>query len=321
MNDEYRDYSHFLYAGKKAPGTIEQRLGDLKRFQTSTKIAPNDATAQQLLSYMASGYARWSPSYSKRIRGTLRSFYQWRVAEGLATTDPSSKLPPIKVPKRRARRPAPDDQVLAAFEAGTLVEQAIVTLAASMGLRRQEIAGLPLDAREGRELRVLGKGGHERTLPLDDESYRVLLALEAQALPGERYYLPGRFPGTHLHHHTVYEYIKRLMPKQFPHSLRYRAATVGFRETKDIRATQEFLGHASLATTEIYVESDRRDVAALTRATSIARIRQPTQAQLSGLDALLAAAAAIGTELEPHGWTINIIKSSAVTPNATVGSQ
>ncbi|WP_181064202.1 tyrosine-type recombinase/integrase [Pseudoclavibacter sp. AY1F1] len=321
MNDEYRDYRHYLYAGRKAPGTIEQRLGDLERFQRTTGLLPRKATARELLTYMSNGYSDWSPSYSKRIRGTLRSYYQWRVQDGRASEDPSESLPPIKVPKRRARRPAPDEVVLAAFDSGTLVERAIIALAASMGLRRNEIASLPLSARDGSTLRVVGKGSRERVLPLDSDTLHLLVELEGQVLPGQHYYFPGRFPGTHLHSHTVYEYVKRLMPEEFPHSLRHRAGTKGFRETKDIRATQELLGHASLATTEVYIESDLRDVAALTRATSMSRIRNPSSQPLTGLEDLIEAAAKLGSQLAPFGWDVQIIRSSQPAPDATVGVQ
>lgn len=309
MSDKYRGYRNYLFAGQKAPGTIEQRVGDLERFERSTGLEVEAATGEDLFQYMANGYGVWAPQYAKRIRGSLRSYFAWRAATGLAQHDPSQDLPSVKIQKRRHRRPAPDDQVLEAFSRGSLQERAILALTAAMGLRRNEVATLPLSARSGGELTVIGKGGKERVLELDDLTKHLLVSIEREATPGTQYYFPGRFPGSHLHPQTVYSYVKNSLPDESPHTLRHRAGTVGYRRTKDIRATQEFLGHASLATTEIYVELDRKSVAAFTKATSLSVAGEEFDGiPLYSAGDLIQQATDLGVLLDPLGWSMSLMR-------------
>lgn len=320
MNDRFRTYRHHLYAGRKAPGTILQRIGDLERFERSTQILIEDASGEDLLQYMADHHHLWAPEYSKRIRASLRSYFQWRAAADPDATDESRNLPSVRIPKKRHRRPAADDLVLAAFDKASLRERTILALAAGMGLRRTEIATLPLLARQDRELTVLGKGQRERILELDDLTLHLLRSIEAESATGEVYYFPGRWSGTHLHPTTVYEYVKRMLPDESCHTLRHRAGTTGYRRTKDIRATQDFLGHSSLATTEIYVELDKRSTSAITRATSLANAGDSVPA--SSLESLLAEAADLSQKLLPYGWNVNLTNAallSAATEKEVAG--
>ncbi|MBS3177257.1 MULTISPECIES: tyrosine-type recombinase/integrase [unclassified Pseudoclavibacter] len=308
MKDKFTSYRQYLFAGQKAPGTIAQRVGDLQRFERSTGSEIEDATPEILLEYMADHYAIWAPQYCKRIRSSFRSYFQWRAMTLPGQIDASRDLPSVKIPKKRHRRPAPDDLVLDAFDKATLRERAILALAATMGLRRIEIATLQLSARSDRELTVVGKGQRERVLILDDITLHLLRSIEAETAPGVRYYFPGRWAGSHLHPQTVYVYVKRMMPHECLHTLRHRAGTTGYTRTLDIRATQEFLGHSSLATTEIYVELDRRSTAAITEATSFANARDPDTSE--PLDKLLSQATHLAGKLAQHGWNIDIIKST-----------
>lgn len=308
MKDKFTSYRQYLFAGQKAPGTIAQRVGDLERFERSTGSDVEEATPAILLEYMADHYATWAPQYSKRIRASFRSYFQWRALTVPGAADASRDLPSVKIPKKRHRRPAPDDLVLDAFEKASMRERAILALAATMGLRRNEIATLKLMARNDRELTVVGKGQRERVLILDDITLHLLRAIEAETAPGVRFYFPGRWADSHLHPQTVYMYVKRMMPQECLHTLRHRAGTTGYTRTKDIRATQEFLGHSSLATTEVYVELDRRSTAAITEATSFANAREGGSSE--PLDKLLSQATLLAGKLAQHGWSIDVIKSS-----------
>lgn len=319
MKDKFTSYRQHLYAGKNAPGTIKQRVGDLQRFERTTKLDIETATPAELLDYMADHYSTWAPEYSKRIRASLRSYFQWRAANVEGAIDASLQLPSVRIPKKRHRRPAPDDLVLDVFDKAPLRERTILALAGTMGLRRNEIATLKLSARSGKELTVVGKGERERVLVLDDLTLHLLRSIEAETAPGTRFYFPGRWGDTHLHPTTVYTYVKRMMPDECLHTLRHRAGTTGYARTKDIRATQEFLGHSSLATTEIYVELDRRSTAAITEATSFANARATTFSP--PLESLLAEATDLADKLAAHGWSINIIKSATMAPEAVAGGQ
>lgn len=308
MKNKFTPYRQYLYAARKAAGTIHQRVGDLERFERSTKSDIEQATPAELLDYMADHYTTWAPEYSKRIRASFRSYFQWRSSVVHGAIDASRDLPSVRIPKKRHRRPAPDDLVLDAFEKATLRERTILALAATMGLRRNEIATLQLSARCHQDLTVVGKGQRERVLVLDDMTLHLLRSIEGETPPGVRYYFPGRWGDTHLHPTTVYSYVKRMLPQECLHTLRHRAGTIGYRRTKDIRATQEFLGHSSLATTEVYVELDRRSTAEITQATSLANAGDPRPSE--PLEKLLSQATQLAGKLAQHGWDIEIMKSS-----------
>lgn len=133
-------------------------------------------------------------------------------------------------------------------------------------------------------------------------------AIEAETAPGIRYYFAGQWADSHLHPQTVYMHVKRMMPQECLHTLRHRAGTTGYTRTKDIRATQEFLAHSSLATTEIYVELDRRSTAAITEATSFANAREGSASE--SLDKLLSQATLLAGKLARHDRSIDVTKSS-----------
>jgi site-specific recombinase XerD len=103
-------------------------------------------------------------------------------------------------------------------------------------------------------LRVIGKGGHERTVPISDE-----LAAELVAVPGP-YVFPavdrwGNVIGPHITPHQLGKLIAAALPDNWTvHTLRHRFATKAYQATGDIRAVQELLGHASPVTTAIYTQ-------------------------------------------------------------------
>ncbi|WP_448810541.1 tyrosine-type recombinase/integrase [Agromyces bauzanensis] len=170
--------------------------------------------------------------------------------------------------------------MLDAFEAGTLHERAIIALAATMGLRRTEIATLhPMDRTEN-TLRVLGKNRAVRYLQLDENTLACLLSLEEEQ-GRESYYFPGRFGG-HVHPATVYKWAKALIGHDWTlHACRRRAATEGYRATHNVYAVQQFLGHSSIATTQIYVNVNAEDVAAVANTATLSR--SPTSRHIAGL--------------------------------------
>lgn len=130
----------------------------------------------------------------------------------------------------------------------------MVLLAAEHGLRRGggEIARVHtndlVEDLLGWSLRVHGKGGKDRVVPLREE-----LANDLRALP------PGwAFPspsGGHLTEHHVGKIIARVLPGGWTaHTLRHRFATVAYAGTRDLLAVQEMLGHAKPETTRGYVQ-------------------------------------------------------------------
>jgi integrase/recombinase XerC len=225
-------------------------------------VSPDD-----LVLYLGSGadLGGWKPEYMKKVRSSFRSFYRWAVLSGRMANDPAYALAPIGVP-RAIPHPTPEDVVLAAFLQASLPVRAMILLAATEGLRRSEIAALHSSNRHGSVLQFVGKGGRERAVPLDSLTHATLIELEGEH-GTDSFYFRGRFGG-HVHSSTVYKWVTELTPGWDLHSLRHRAATMGYAGTKDLRATQEVLGHASPATTQIYTAVSMSDLRAVVSAAS-----------------------------------------------------
>ncbi|MGH2525647.1 MAG: tyrosine-type recombinase/integrase, partial [Actinomycetota bacterium] len=223
------------------------------------------------------GYAR--ASVARRV-GAIHTFYRWASANGHVHVDPAallgrpkvaSRLPVVlRVPEATALvetpEPASDDDVAHAV---ALRDRAILELMYGSGLRVSEVASLTLDRvdlRRGRVL-VLGKGSKERDLPLSDPTRDALMAwirrgrpiLAADSQPAlflnrkndqlgvrDIRRLVGRYGGAALAGRRV-----------TPHTLRHSFATHLLEGGADIRAVQELLGHASVATTQRYTHVSR----------------------------------------------------------------
>lgn len=244
-------YKRHLHSFGYAQGTVNSRAADIRRLEEHIGD-PLQLTASELLEFLSSRIGIWAPEYRKRVAASVRVFYRWATDEGLIDENPASRLPPVRVP-RSLPRPAPDAVVLDAFARGTLAERAMIALGATLGMRREEIASAHPRDRLGSRLRVVGKGSHERVLPLDELTGSLLVQLEVEQ-GIDHYYFPGRFGG-HLHPATVGKFIRQQLGGGWStHTLRHRAATVGLESTGDIRAVQEMLGHRSIATTQIYTQ-------------------------------------------------------------------
>ncbi|MCX7521961.1 tyrosine-type recombinase/integrase [Microbacterium sp. STN6] len=257
---------HLLAAGKSA-GTVKQRMGDIERF--SRRYPELFAVcAEDLVVYLGVGAecAGWKPEYLKKIRASFRSFYRWAHLSGRMASDPAYALMPVAVP-RPLPHPTPEDVVLEAFAQASLAVRAMILLAATEGLRRSEIAALHPRNRRSNTIRFFGKGSRERAVPLDELTRTTLVQLEHEQ-GTDTFYFPGRFGG-HLHSSTVYKWVTELTRGWTLHSLRHRAATMGYAGTKDLRATQEVLGHSSPATTQIYTAVAFADLQAVVSAASL----------------------------------------------------
>ncbi len=208
------------------------------------------------------------------MRSSWMVFYSWAERSGHIDRSPAADLAPVRLPRTVARI-ANDAEVLQGLATASLPEKAMVLLGRLAGLRLSEISALHMHDREGAVLRILGKGEHTRMVPVNDELLDVLERLE-KLLGGDGYYFPGRFGG-HAHAQSVCKQIKRVIGTN-PHSLRHAAATAAYEGTHDLRAVQEFLGHASLATTERYLHVKVDAIRAAANSTSLGLARQNTSA-------------------------------------------
>jgi site-specific recombinase XerD len=183
----------------------------------------------------------------------LRQFYKWVVREGHRPDNPIERLDPPKVAPNKPR-PLPDQYLHAMWALAGAKERAWIALGLYCGLRASEAVAVSVeDIVDGPSLRVCGKGGRTRIVPLRPE---VMDALQAVGWPRAGRFFPnaGR--------KTASVCIGKLLrqvgcpPLYSFHSLRHRYGTELYKASRDIRLVQELLGHASLQTTQAYVSFD-----------------------------------------------------------------
>lgn len=247
--------------------TVELRCVALRSLARHTARPALAATAADLDSWQraldVSDQTR--ASYVSQVA----SFYAWAVGEGLVEQDPSVVLVSPKLPRRQPRPISEDDLALALAAAPPRIEPWL-ELAAYAGLRAGEIARLDrrdvLDHADPPVLVVMGKGGRERVVPL---APRVRDALRRHGMPSAGLVFPrhdGK-PGPNRRHvvsQLCSEHLRSLGIRATLHCLRHRFLTQVYRESRDLRVTQELAGHASPTTTAGYAAwSPDRAVAAV----------------------------------------------------------
>jgi len=202
----------------------------------------------------------WKPATRRAVRSSLRAYYKWALDAGVRPDDPSAKLRPIRVPERRIKE-APLEVVEEALAGASDRDRLALGLAVFAGLRRAEIAGLHADHIDLVEemLEVTGKGSKTRWVPIHP---RLLADLTEVKRTGGHVFrgADGWSPVTA---DAMGRRLARLLPGRWTaHSLRHAYAGNVYRASKDIRAVQQLLGHASVATTQLYTHVDRDDLRA-----------------------------------------------------------
>lgn len=257
------EYATYLRAAGLSPATIRLRRFYLSR--VSDDLDADDLlalTARDLLAWLASH--DWSPETMKSARATLRSFYDWAVEDGLIEVSPASKLRPIRVPVG-VPHPAPDHVFHTAMGQASDRDRIMLMLAAHAGLRRAEIAGLEWSRVEWAGLRITGKGGRTRTIPMVPQ-LQVALTAELERRnhgvvgsgwryapdPASPYVFPG-LRGGHIGVEAVGETLSKLLgPGWTGHTLRHRFATRAYAVERDLLTVQALMGHSKPETTARY---------------------------------------------------------------------
>lgn len=236
------------------------------------------------LGSLGSAWAHLAPSSLARKCSVLRQFYGFLQDEGLRKDDPSNALP-----RPRTRRPLPRLLSHADVEAmfvraedeasGDRSEAvrmlALLELLYGSGLRASELVSLPRNAvpRDAPFLTVIGKGGQQRMVPV---STRARLTLSRWlAVRGEegKLLFPSRSGQGHLTRVRLFQLLRELAAragldpeKVSPHVLRHAFATHMLEGGADLRILQTLLGHADIATTQIYTHVDSARLVALVNA-------------------------------------------------------
>ena len=255
------------------PNSIYQRDGRV--FAFSDWISPRsllEATPDDINRFIDSRQGRSGGPISAKSRYSwlthLHSFYEWAKREEFTDTDPTLRIVRPKL-RRALPRPASTEELRSAMSQANPQELCWLLLAAYMGLRCQEIAGLRREdviEAEGVVRVTQAKGGHERLVPLHPD---VLEALRALPLPRTGYVFTRPLGGVYSPGHlskTFNDFLRRVGVNATAHQLRHWFGTTFYAQSgHDLRATQEMLGHASPATTSIYTAFDRRAAAATIR--------------------------------------------------------
>ncbi|OYU69203.1 MAG: recombinase XerD [Alphaproteobacteria bacterium PA2] len=269
-------------AAKNTLTAYARDLADAQGFLVARRSDLATAAAEDIEAYFAALSDRgMSPATASRRRSAVRQFYRFALGETWRSDDPSRR---VDAPKRG--RPLPKvlsreevDRLIAAAGARDGAQGArlacMVELIYASGLRVSELTALPLAAlaRDPAFLMVRGKGEKDRLAPLNPaarEAVKTYLEIRKSFLPKGDAANPWLFPSRGK--------AGRLTPRRFaqmldeaaadagidparvsPHVLRHAFATHLLEGGADLRVVQKLLGHADIATTQIYthVASDR----------------------------------------------------------------
>ncbi len=295
-----RDFSNYMQTIKgKSVNTILVYFYDLRVFFRFLKVHRNltnkniefdkidisdvdielikTVTLSDLYAYMAfvSNTRKNSSIARARKVASLKSFYNYLTNKAkLLEINPTSELESPKILKRLPKYLNIDEskQLLSSVD-GKHTERdfAMITLFLNCGMRLSELVGININDIKNESLTVIGKGGKERSIPLNNaciqaiETYMKVRPANA-VIDRNALFLSER--KRRISKESVQKIVKKyikiagLDPKRYStHKLRHTAATLMYKYGKvDIRALQELLGHESIATTEIYTHLDNQQL-------------------------------------------------------------
>jgi integrase len=260
------DYCLHLAAAGMAASTIASRRKALGRIGRDLKCPPADITAELLVEWF--GRQHWKPETRRFYHSTARGFFAWAYKYRRVTEYLPDHLPSVPIPPATAR-PVTDDAWRRAIAGADPRVALMMRLAAEAGLRRAEVAQAHtrdvLEGSGGAQLVVHGKGGRTRVVPISDSLAAVLRLGANGHTPGMP--TPGWLFPTGLGGHLTPQHVGVLVARALPdgwsmHKLRHRFATRAYRGSRNLRAVQVLLGHASIATTERYTAVDDEEIRA-----------------------------------------------------------
>jgi integrase/recombinase XerD len=271
-----------------APKTLEAYGADLARFADFIAregvASPRSLARDHVTGFLASLEAQGLGARSRaRMLVSVRRFAQYLVTTGRCARDASEGVAPPRLPRQLPRTLRPDETAAlidAAAPDGALGlrDRAMLEVLYGSGLRVSELVSLPLGALDRRAgvLRVMGKGRKERLVPVSEpaldaldvylqDARPALLARAAKRRRGTRtdaVFVTAR--GAAMTRQNFFARLRALAAcagiareRVSPHVLRHAFATDLLEGGADLRAVQTMLGHADLATTQIYTHVSR----------------------------------------------------------------
>lgn len=284
--------AHLQVERRLSAHTLDAYRRDLQALAQWSRAAqagdPAALQADRLRAFIAAEHRRGlSPQSLQRRLSACRSFYRWLLRHGRIAANPAIS---VRAPKAARRLP----QVLDVDEASRLVtvetdaplglrDRALLELFYSSGLRLSELCALrwrDLDLDDGL-VQVLGKGGRQRVVPVGSHARRALRDWRDHAgAQADAPVFPGRGGGC-ISQRAVQLRVKLLARRRglfkhvHPHMLRHSFASHVLESSGNLRAVQELLGHADIATTQIYTHLDFQHLAKVYDATHPRARRKP----------------------------------------------
>ncbi len=264
-----------------SPHTVAAYRRDVSRLLAGRSALPARDEIAAHLGELAKTHA---PASTVRAAAAIRGFYRFLHAEGVVQEDEATGLlgPRLEQQLPKALSRSQTDRLLAAVSGDgplALRDAALLHLLYATGCRVSEATALQLSSvsEETRLLRAFGKGDKERLIPISDGALRVLIRYRDAARPelrrraardpGETLFLSRT--GRPLDRIRVWQIVKAACARAgldvacSPHALRHSFATHLVGGGADLRSVQEMLGHASLATTQVYTHVDRERLRAV----------------------------------------------------------
>ena len=257
-------YGKYLESAGRPDTTVKLRCGQIVKLTKTLGVDPLEVTTELLVDYM--GNRNWADNTRATWRASLSGFFKWANGMGHLPTNPAAMLATVRVPHGQPK-PASDAALEFASTRLDMRTGLMLELGRRAGLRCMEIATLRREhviaetvtkvTKKGKKkkstiytLRITGKGGKTRPVPIAEDLGVKLLALQ----PGPIF--KGRIDG-----HISPAYVSKLLSSVLPagvtgHKLRHRFATDAYRNSgHDLLAVKDLLGHASVATTQGYAAS------------------------------------------------------------------
>ena len=277
--DIMRGYMRYMKLERNySPNTIEaygRDLAKLTDWLDRQQLSLADVDEARLHAFAAAPHDTGVGAVTQcRVLCSMRSLFRYLVADGYRPDDPMEHIPAPRTGEHlpevltTAEVDAMED-ALDIMRPGGQRDRAIIEVLFSCGLRVSELVALRLSDLflQERYVRVAGKGGKERLVPISDRAVDELEAwfewrARINIMPGEEDYVFVSKLGRHLSRVMVLKMIKRqalaagINKTISPHTLRHSFATALLCGGADLRIIQTLLGHERIATTEIYTHID-----------------------------------------------------------------
>lgn len=283
-------FDYLRYELNRAPLTVEAYKLDISQFQEW--LSPQDLTAIDFTSVTASDVRAWMASLAKKgdsprtLRRkiiSLRTLFKWMMKTGLLQSSPLRDVPLPKIPKTLPELIKPEeieealdniektDSAKHNSQVKNPLDSLVIEMLYSLGIRRAELVGLndsDISMSKG-EMKVTGKRSKQRVIPVPEKLLHKIREWQEyrnqneEVLGEEQPLLVVK--GKRITPNQVYRIVNKSLAtstarKKSPHALRHTFASGMLNGGAEIDSVREFLGHASLATTQIYTHVSLNEI-------------------------------------------------------------